>query len=443
MKVAEFHSRIRGVPVRAENTRQSRPPEFPVAELAAASITSMPLETKPLDQVDEQDLHALIADASPERRVLDYKAALPGSSDNDRKEFLFDVSSFANAAGGHLIYGMVEQGGVPVDLPGIPLPDPEAEMLRLAQMARTGIDPRVLGLDWTYVPLANGNVAMVARVPRSWTRPHMVTFQGTNKFYSRTAAGKHPLDVREIGELYLAIEGLRERVREFRADRLGSIISGAVPVPVPGTKAVLHILPLDAFSREAPERAELLFSELWLEEHWPHVRPRVPGSDFARSITVDGLVSYCFDEDGEPHAYTQVFLTGAVEAVEAHSFHEEQTPHHRGYIRGFSFEERVLEQLAHHSEALRALDVSPPLVVMLTLLDVERYELIADSVPYGHFNPHPFDRDTLVFPEIRIDEWPADFAQPMRVAFDRLWNAAGWPRSPYYDADGNWGHYTG
>lgn len=411
-------------------------------ELTAASIVRMPIESKPLDQVDELDLRALISDASPERRVRDYKAALPSNSDGDRKEFLNDVSSFANAAGGHLIYGMVEQGGAPIGLPGVPLADPEAEVLRLAQMARTSIDPRILGLDWTHVPLAAGNYALVARIPPSWTRPHIVTFQGTNKFYSRTAAGKYPLDVREIGELYLATEGLQERIRQFRDDRLGSIISGTVPFPVPGPKAVLHVLPLDAFSREAHERADRLFSELWLQEHWDHVRPRGPG-DFGRNITVDGLVSYCSDADGAPRAYVQVFLTGAVEAVEAHSFRKERTPHHRGYIRGFSFEERVLEQLLHHSKALRALDVSPPVVVMFSLLDVEGYELIAESVPYRHFSPHPFDRETLLLPSVRIDEWPADFCQPMRVAFDRLWHAAGWPRSPYYDAEGNWGHYTG
>jgi hypothetical protein len=403
----------------------------------------MPIETKALDQVDEQDLRVLIADASPERLIRDYKATLPGTSNGDRKEFLYDVSSFANAAGGHLIYGMVEQGGVPIDIPGVPLPDPEADVLRLAQMARTGIDPRILGLEWTHVPLSSSNFAVVARIPRSWTRPHLVTFQTTNKFYSRTAAGKYLLDVREIGELYLASEALQERVREFRDKRLAAIISEGVPFPVAGPKAVLHVLPLDSFSREARERADRLFSELWLGEQWQHIRPRIPGNDFGRTITVDGLVSYCFDLDRAPHAYTQIFLTGAVEAVEAHSFREEVTPYHRGYIRGFSFEERVLEQLTHHSEALGALDVSPPVIVLLSLLHVEGYELVADAIPYGHFNPHPFDRDMLLLPTVRIDEWPADLAQPMRIAFDRLWNAAGWPRSPYYDAEGNWGHRTG
>lgn len=52
-----------------------------------------------------------------EHKTLEYKLALSGGSDSERKEFLANVSSFANAAGGCLIYGMKADSGVPVDLP--------------------------------------------------------------------------------------------------------------------------------------------------------------------------------------------------------------------------------------------------------------------------------------------------------------------------------------
>jgi hypothetical protein len=41
-----------------------------------------------------------------EGRQLDYKEQLPISSDDDKREFLGDVTSFANTAGGDLIYGV-------------------------------------------------------------------------------------------------------------------------------------------------------------------------------------------------------------------------------------------------------------------------------------------------------------------------------------------------
>ena len=60
---------------------------------------------KPLDQIEERDLQELLAGQVSEHKTLEYKLALPGNSDSERKEFLADVSSFANAAGGDLIYG--------------------------------------------------------------------------------------------------------------------------------------------------------------------------------------------------------------------------------------------------------------------------------------------------------------------------------------------------
>ena len=53
----------------------------------------------------------------------------------------------------------------------------------------------------------------------------------------------------------------------------------------------------------------------------------------------------------------------------------------------------------------------------------------------------PFDRDVLILPEMRIDSMQPtvqDVASAMRPAFDILWQAAGYARSPNYDAAGNW-----
>jgi hypothetical protein len=52
---------------------------------------------------------------TPELKTLEYKQSLPGTSDNDRKEFFADVSSFANSAGGHLVYGIRADAGVPLE----------------------------------------------------------------------------------------------------------------------------------------------------------------------------------------------------------------------------------------------------------------------------------------------------------------------------------------
>lgn len=58
------------------------------------------------------------SNAVSEGRTIDYKRELPGNSDGDKKEFLADVSSFANTSGGDLILGVDENAGVPIQITG-------------------------------------------------------------------------------------------------------------------------------------------------------------------------------------------------------------------------------------------------------------------------------------------------------------------------------------
>jgi predicted HTH transcriptional regulator len=79
----------------------------------------MALLNRAFDVLSEQDLLELITSGIREDRSLEYKQQMPGSSDGDKKEFLADVSSFANASGGFLVFGMNENQGLPISLPGI------------------------------------------------------------------------------------------------------------------------------------------------------------------------------------------------------------------------------------------------------------------------------------------------------------------------------------
>jgi predicted HTH transcriptional regulator len=81
--------------------------------------------SKPLDEIIEADLQRRIDDHVEENRQLEYKRALPGTSDADKKEFVRDVVSFANGAGGHIIFGIAESNGIPTK----PAPISEARIV--------------------------------------------------------------------------------------------------------------------------------------------------------------------------------------------------------------------------------------------------------------------------------------------------------------------------
>ena len=61
---------------------------------------------KDFDAITKADIDALIADAVNESKTLEYKQELPPKLKGERKEFLADVSSFGNASGGDIIYGI-------------------------------------------------------------------------------------------------------------------------------------------------------------------------------------------------------------------------------------------------------------------------------------------------------------------------------------------------
>lgn len=157
----------------------------------------------------------------PEGKTIDYKAELPGTSDAARKDFLADLSSFANASGGHIVYGMEEAEGIPTNLLGLSS-DVDQAILRLESMARDGIRPPIPGLELVRVAMKNGNNAVVISVPKSWNPPHQVIFQKDFRFYTRGSAGRQHFDVEELRRVVLLSQQIGERVRQFRASRVAA-----------------------------------------------------------------------------------------------------------------------------------------------------------------------------------------------------------------------------
>ncbi|MGQ9705108.1 MAG: AlbA family DNA-binding domain-containing protein [Actinomycetota bacterium] len=136
----------------------------------------------PLSSVSERDLLALVENKVAEAKYIEYKEALSGNSDGSKKEFLADVTSFANASGGDIIFGIREEDGVPIELCGLEKIKPDREIARLENIVRDGISPRIVGKDIRAIELQNGTAAMILRVPRGWALPHMVVFQRDFRF---------------------------------------------------------------------------------------------------------------------------------------------------------------------------------------------------------------------------------------------------------------------
>ena len=271
----------------------------------------MPFADKSPAELTEADLIDLIG-VKAEGKSLDYKRDSVGSTDADKKEFLYDASSFANSQGGYLIFGMDEANGLPSRVGGISNPDPSREILRLEQLLRAGVRPAISGVSTAAVRLATGGAAIVMRIPKSWIPPHQVTYQNAFRFYARDSNGKYMIDVDELRAVFSLSATVADKIRNFRIERAARIEEGDTPVALLDSKAlILHVVPFSAvgLNIEFPIRQAAANPNLFPTLLDTHAR--------RHQITFDGLtVTSNVDAPPKPQrAYTQVFRTGAVEAV--------------------------------------------------------------------------------------------------------------------------------
>jgi hypothetical protein len=370
-----------------------------------------------IDLLEENDLQALVDNQIPERKTIDYKESLPGKPDSDRKEFLADISSFANASGGYLIYGMRENNGIASEVCGLESIDADAEILRLENIIRDGIKPRIPGVSLRAIHLQTSKDVIIIHIPMSWASPHMVTFKNDSKFYSRNSAGKYQLDVSELRAAFVLSETTTERIRNFRIERLSKIVAGETPVILnPTPKIILHIIPFSAFNPASR------FDVSSLANDTGRLQPISAGSWDSRH-NFDGYLSFA-----EPLTYLQVFRNGIIEAVNTSIIRPDGS---RRTIPS-SFEIILLEALPRFLSIQKQLGVEPPLFIMLSLLGVLDYIMGVNS----RFDTYPIDRDALILPEIIVENFECNPSEVMRPIFDSIWNASGLPRSMNYNANG-------
>ncbi len=398
----------------------------------------MSLTNKTLDNLTEADLQSLVNNQTRESKTIEYKRDLPGGNDEAKKEVLADISSFANAAGGHLVFGMVEAGGAPVTLCGVEADDIDGEIRRIDSILQAGIKPRLYGVGIQPVPLQNGRFVLIVRVARSWAGPHVVDYKGRWKFYSRNSAGKYPLDVDEVRAAFALSQAATERVRSFRMERLGNIIAGETPYPLRenvegGVTFVLHSVPLGAFQPGVSIDVSAVASEVSL------IAP-IAVAKHGQRYNLDGLITagtlmHDYDFGRAKHranSYLQLFRNGSIEAagVLMQSGNE-------GILEIYELEGDIIAGLDRYLQLQERLGVEPPLVVMLSLFGVADRTIYHPK--YNYSGPaYKFERDALVLPEVVVESYGVRAGEAMRSVFDAVWNAGGYPRAMSYDEDGKW-----
>lgn len=393
---------------------------------------------KNIDAIDFSDIQALVNNQVPEGKRLDYKQELPDNSDGKKKEFLADVLSFANTSGGDLIFGVSEKPNDALEtndtehfVCGLSEVDFDAEILRLENMIRDGISPRVVGIQTRGIQRSDsGCKVMIIRIPQSFNAPHMVTFKNLSRFYARNSAGKYQMDVDEIRIGFLAANSIIERVKEFRIERVKEISSeygqprlqkGEILPP----RLAVHLIPLESVSSVGAIDVLPIVKEKQLS-----INP-IHSEAYQTRYNFDGIFAYAQGENGLATSYIQLYRNGVIEAVDTQLLKRVNSER---LIDSVQLEKTLIESIRSYLKLQNELGLDSPVVIAISLINVRGYGML---VPKGWAEKEVIERQSLIVQEVMIDG-EAEIHETLQSAFDSIWQACGWERSYGYLDSGEW-----
>lgn len=385
----------------------------------------MPLPSN-LAETNEAHIRSLIAEGAMEGPHLDVKRDMPRLDAAGRHELLADVSAFANSSGGDLVYGVEEDGeGRAAAIRPI-AGNADEEARRLLDSIANGLEPRAPGIQVQPVAV-DGGFVLVVRVPQSWAGPHRV--RSNQHFFIREGARKRQLDMPEIRGMFLRSDAQAQRLRDFRSERIGRVVTGELPVRLEeGAVEVIHLIPTQAALGLAAINPVMYTRERRL----PALGADLPNA----RINIDGALSVRNVAAGRTHGYSLFFRNGFFEATKVLTRRTE-----RGFINlpSLAYEQEVIRLVEHFRIELRHLGLGEEIAAMFTLVGADDAGLGLDPMRFDFLDDTQgrFDRQVLALPDVLL---PADqtAVAALRPVFDLVWQSAGMDRSYNYNDAGEW-----
>jgi hypothetical protein len=398
-----------------------------------------------LDRIAENDISSLVTNQIGERKRLEYKEQLPEGTDKAKKEFLADVCSLANAEGGDIVFGIRDlrdangrPTGIAESVTGVAVPNTAAACERLEQMIRDGIGPRIPKTETVTVEMIDGKRVIVLRIHKSWIKPHMVTFGGSSRFYSRNSTGKFQLDVNEIGQAFAEQQSFTDRLHAWRLDRIGKTLSDDTPVALDGpAKLLFHFIPAQSLVGQQPN-----FNWRMSESLQDHVQPSSLSSSVASRYNADGFLKYSLKGFPLCSSYVQVFRNGCLEYGDGYilNAYRDDGPEKQNQIPSKDFEKKLCQTYENAVLTLNAMVDDGPIYISCTLLSVKGLRLSrANSIDLYY---PTFDREVISTSEFQIPDRleGRPYAGAMLPLINSIWQSNGYVESPH--ATQNWNPFA-
>jgi hypothetical protein len=187
----------------------------------------------------------------------------------------------------------------------------------------------------------------------------------------------------------------------------------------------MHLLPLEAFGRTVEYDIDRLIADpvslLPLSFHGARLK-----------ITYDGIFQYSTNDRSE--SYVKAFRQWGIEVFDAAILRATGALNKQAITPG-RYEPQLRKYLNKAIAFLQKVGANPPFALGLSLLGVEG-SFIAAATGFGS---DAIEEDELIIPERIIrDTSQGAIDKDLKTIFDRIWNAAGFPASQFFNKEGVW-----
>lgn len=380
------------------------------------------------DDITSDDISRLVSDKVSERKTLEYKKALNIGNTDDKAEFLADVSSFANASGGDILFGITDEKGqdgnatgVPDEIVGMVISNPGAECNRIEQLVQTGLQPRLPILFVKAFEMSEGRTVILIRVGKSWAAPHMVSYANRTRFYSRnSSSGKVLLDVHQIGAAFAEQRAIGERLRAWKADRISKSVSGEGPVALTGARLLFHFVPASVLMADGQSLPRMFDTA-----RWGRRRLLMSLSPEYSRYNADGFLLTSKNETAtRGRSYLQIFKDGSLEYGDSYVLGlNDRDSMPVGILEG-----KLVSTFEQSIALLKDLDVSAPVYVSLSLMGVKGARFVTPiRLDRDGEQSDPIDREVVVCPDVEVQHFTEErpYQTTLLPLVNAVWQAAG------------------
>ena len=377
------------------------------------------------------DLESLVENGAVESLQLEFKRfkATDGKLEPKDKETLGkEIVAMANSEGGHIIIGIDEDGkrcAAKLTDAGLTPQELDGLQLSIQQYLLAKVRPRLYGVTYTGIIVADNNIAVVIYVPKSFSRPHALNDGSKDIFYIRHSNGVTNMSVDDLRKQFLSTSSIRRDIQAFRNERIGAVMSdeGSIEL-IAGARLLIHIIPL--WSLQPGNSIDLAFIR---SSNLSGARPLFVNS-YNYNYNSDGFITFSTEHKGggpygKVNSYIQFFRHGTIELAEARAMNY-------GNKRIYSWPEiasGIYNKLLDCLKLLSGLNVPAPIYIYISLISAKGFFSIDEYCECAS------DKDIVNSVECIYDGESALYI-PIRPTFDSLANAFGAERSYNFDKDG-------